>query len=80
MKAILYILLAIAALIILFVLGVMLVTFYRLATGKISKDEQARILASARRERAERKAKSRSRGLLHFLSYPSPLNNWGLWR
>jgi len=75
-KTILYILLAIAILVILFVLYVVIDTFYRLATGKISKDEQTRIIASVKKDRAKKKSK----GFLHFMSYPSPLNNWGLWK
>ena len=77
MKVILYILLAIVAMFIIFALGVILVTFYRLATGKISKEEQARILANAERERAkkkqEKKSKKRSRRLCGGLSDPSTL-------
>ena len=61
MKVILYILLSIAALFILFCLGVILVTFYRLATGKISKEEQTRILAGVKREREAKKQEKESR-------------------
>lgn len=74
-----YILLAVVAIVVVWVLGVFVVTIYRLATGKISKEEQERILDSAKRDRANKKEKVQSKGLFHFLSYPSPLNKWGLW-
>lgn len=32
-----------------------------------------------KQKRLEKKSKRRG-GSLHFLSYPSPLNNWGFWK
>ena len=58
---------------------------YRIMTGKISKEEQERLLEMYKREKERDRQKriikknSRRGSAFHFLSYPSPLNRWGLW-
>ena len=60
---------------------------YRIMTGKISKEEQERLLEMYKREkerdRQKRLNKKKNRGggggIWESLSYPSPLNRWGLW-
>lgn len=60
MKIILYILLALAALFLLWIAGVFIHTFYRLATGKMSKEEQDFHLRQYEKMKKERKAKKRN--------------------
>lgn len=83
MKILLYIIIAIIAIVAIFVIGVFMYTIYELATGKVSKEEQERRIAvyehCKKQKRLKKQAKRRG-GSLHFLSYPSPLNNWGLWK
>ena len=62
-----------------------IVYFYRCQTGRISKEEQERLLEIYRREkegeqqkRAKKKAKCRF-GSSGFHSYPPPLNRWYWW-
>ena len=71
MKIILYILLALAALFLLWIAGIFIHTFYRLATGKMSKEEQDFHLRQYEKMKKERKAKKRKSS---SFSYPSPLN------
>ena len=59
MKIILYILLALAALFLLWIAGIFIHTFYRLATGKMSKEEQDFHLRQYEKMKKERKAKKR---------------------
>ncbi|MBQ0076240.1 MAG: hypothetical protein KBS70_08035 [Bacteroidales bacterium] len=73
-----YIILALVAIAVLAVICVFLWTFFRLATGRMSKEEKERILAQSKREKLNKK-KGSSHHSSSFLSYPSPLNNWGLW-
>ncbi len=79
MKILIYIVLAVLALIAVLIAGVVVVTFYRLATGRISKEEQERILEADRRMKKNKRKRSKDGNPFHFLSYPSPLNHWGLW-
>lgn len=81
MKILIYIIFAIVAVVLVFIVGVAVVTFYRLAAGKISKEEQECILEADRRKKdnKRRRKQSKSGGSFHFLSYPSPLNHWNLW-
>lgn len=83
MRILLYIIVAIIAIVVILVIGVFLHTIYELATGKVSTEEQERRIAVYERckkqKRLEKQTKRRG-GLLHFLSYPSPLNRWGLWK
>ena len=61
---------------------------YRFMTGKVSKEEQERLMELHKREqerkRQEKLKKKKNRGgggsIWKSLSYPSPLNRWGLWR
>ncbi len=83
MKVLLYIIIAIIAIVVIFVIGVFLQAIYELATGKVSKEEQERRIAVYERCKKQKRLKKQSKGRggsLHFLSYPSPLNNWGLWK
>ncbi len=57
------------------VLVAFLAQAYQLATGKTTFAE----LAEKGRDVKARQPKKPRRGAFHFLSYPSPLNNWGLW-
>lgn len=59
MKIILYILLALAALFLLWIAGIFIHTIYRLATGKMSKEEQDFHLRQHEKMKKERKAKKR---------------------
>ncbi len=83
MKVLFYIIIAIIAIVAIFVIGVFLHTIYELATGKVSIEEQERRISVyecyKKQKRSKKQAKHRG-GSLHFLSYPSPLNNWGLWK
>ena len=83
MKVLFCIIVAIIAIVAIFVIGVFLHAIYELATGKVSKEEQERRIAVYERckkqKRIEKQTKRRG-GSLHFLSYPSPLNRWGLWK
>lgn len=79
MKILTYIIIAFVAVVLIFIVGVAAVTFYRLATGKISKEEQERILEADRRMKGNKRRKSKRGNPFHFMSYPSPLNHWGLW-
>ncbi|MCQ2317174.1 MAG: hypothetical protein MJZ85_10955 [Bacteroidales bacterium] len=79
MKILIYMVLAVLALVAVLFIGVAVVTFYRLATGRISKEEQERILEADRRMKEDKRKRSKGGDLFHFLSYPSPLNHWGLW-
>lgn len=79
MKILIYIVLAVLALIAVFFVAVFFVTFYRLATGKISKEEQERILEADERMKKNKRKQPKGGNPFHFLSYPSPLNHWGLW-
>lgn len=78
MKILLYIIIAFLAPWILFVIGVFLHTVYELATSKVSKEEQERRIATYEREKQKKKTKKKGSSF-HYLSYPSPLNRWGLW-
>lgn len=78
MKILLYIALAVLALIAVLFIGVAVVTFYRLATGRISKEEQERILEADRRMKENKRKRSKS-GSSFFLSYPPPLDDWTFW-
>ena len=87
MRILLYIIVTVIAIAVVFVVAVFLHTIYELATGKVSKEEQERRIATYDRykehnkqKRIQRKQTQRRRSLLHFLSYPSPLNRWGLWK
>lgn len=78
MKILLYIALAVLALIAVLFIGVAVVTFYRLATGRISKEEQERILEADRRMKENKRKRSKS-GSPFFLSYPPPFDDWTFW-
>lgn len=87
MRILLYIIVTVIAIAVVFVVAVFLHTIYELATGKVSKEEQERRIAIYDRykeqdklKRLQKKQAKRRGGLLHFLSYPSPLNRWGLWK
>jgi len=47
---------------------------YQLATGKITREQLDAKIKAAKEQRSHKKGST-----LHYLSYPSPLNNWGLW-
>lgn len=78
MKILLYIALAVLALIAVLFIGVAVVTFYHLATGRISREEQERILEADRRMKENKRKRSKS-GSPFFLSYPPPLDDWTFW-
>ncbi len=78
MKFIFYTILALIAIAVLAFLWAVFSGIYKWATGKITKEDRKRMLEQHAREKTAKKAKKNS-GSLHFLSYPSPLNNWGLW-
>ncbi len=78
MKILLYIALAVLVLIAVLFIGVVVVTFYRLATGRISREEQERILEADRRMKENKRKRSKS-GSPFFLSYPPPLDDWTFW-
>ena len=71
MKIILYILLGLVSVFLLWIVGIFIHTFYRLATGKMSKEEQDFHLRQYEKMKKERKAKKRKSS---SFSYPSPLN------
>lgn len=71
MKIILYILLGLVSVFLLWIAGIFIHTFYRLATGKMSKEEQDFHLRQYEKMKKERKAKKRKSS---SFSYPSPLN------
>ena len=52
-------------------------TGYRVLTGKVSPEE-FKYHEEQVKKRKEEKFK-KAKGSTHWLSYPSPLNNWGLW-
>lgn len=55
----------------------------KIAKNEISKEDLEHNVAVYKRYKCIKKPKKqtkRRRGLLHFLSYPSPLNRWGLWK
>lgn len=81
MRILLYIALAVLALIAVLFVGVVVVTFYRLATGRISKEEQERILEADKRmkENKRKRKQLKSGSSFHFLSYPPPLDDWTFW-
>ena len=71
MKIILYILLGLVSVFLLWIAGIFIHTFYRLAIGKMSKEEQDFHLRQYEKMKKERKAKKRKSS---SFSYPSPLN------
>lgn len=55
----------------------------KIAKNEISREDLEHNVAVYKRYKCIKKPKKqtkRRRGLLHFLSYPSPLNRWGLWK
>lgn len=50
---------------------------YCVLSGKIPP-EKLKYYEEQRKKRKEEKEKKKG-GSVHWLSYPSPLNNWGLW-
>lgn len=49
-------------------------TGYCVLTGKISPEE-----FKYHEEQVRKRKEKKTNGSIHWLSYPSPLNNWGLW-
>lgn len=78
MEILIYIILAIVAVVLVFIVGVAVATFYRHATGKISKEEQERILEADRRVKKKKRKQTKRGNPFRFLSYPSPLTHWSL--
>lgn len=55
---------------------------FLLATGRMTKDElsvKVKAYKEQKKKRNEKKNKARGLTSLDYLSYPSPLNSWGLW-
>ena len=55
----------------------------KIAKNEISREDLEHNVAVYKRYKYIKKPKKqtkRRRSLLHFLSYPSPLNRWGLWK
>ena len=77
MRILLYIIVAIIAIVVIFVIGVFLHTIYELATGKVSTEEQERRIAVYERCKKQKRLKKQAkhRGLSSG-SYPPPLNRW----
>lgn len=51
--------------------------------ARMPKEEEQHMLEVAKRYKRIKNLKKQAKhrgGSLHFLSYPSPLNNWGLWK
>jgi len=82
--AILYIILSLGAIYVLMVVVMVVVLIFRLATGKMTREqlyanvEANRQAAKARKLEHGRKRRP-SKGWAHFIGLPSPLNRWGLW-
>lgn len=76
MKVSLYILLSLAAIFVVVFVGMFFYIGYRVLTGKMTYKDLEKI----EKQEKERKAKKRkTSGSAHWISYPSPLNHWGLW-
>jgi len=71
--------LAVAAVVLLFCVAIFLHTIFRIATGKMTDSEKERILAECKRDKERKNQKRFGFGHTNWLSYPSPLNSWGLW-
>ena len=55
----------------------------KIARGEISREDLEHNADVYKRYKRIKRLKKQSKGRggsLHFLSYPSPLNNWGLWK
>ena len=55
----------------------------KIAKNEISREDLEHNVAVYKRYKCIKKPKKQTKrrgGLLHFLSYPSPLNRWGLWK
>ena len=72
---ILFLIVSIAAIFFAVVFVVIFVyTGYRVLTGKVSLEE-----FKYHEEQVRKRKEKKTNGSIHWLSYPSPLNDWGLW-
>ena len=55
----------------------------KIAKNEISREDlehNVTVYKRYKKIKEPKKQVKRRRGLFHFLSYPSPLNRWGLWK
>lgn len=69
-----YIIIGLLVIIAGFVVYVFVETIYKLATGKISKEEIARILAASRREKERKRQRKAINNLIDNLTQPSTMD------
>lgn len=82
MKVILIILLIIALLPVVVFVVAFIANILMIVTGKLSREELAIKVENynaKRKARANTKKQKKPYSSLDFTSYPSPLNDWGLW-
>lgn len=58
--------------------GTLVYFIVSIATGRITTKELNDMVAKEKERKAAKKTK-KSSSSAHWLNYPSPLNNWGLW-
>lgn len=80
MKVFLIIVLVIVLLPVAFWIFAFVANIFLLATGRMTKEELS-AKAKAYKDQKRNKKKNKAHGLtsLDYMSYPSPLNDWGLW-
>ena len=83
-EAVFYIILSVGAIFALTIIGMMAVLIFRLATGKMTREQlytnaEAHRKATQARKLKRKNKKRKPKGGHIFIDYPSPLNSWGLW-
>ncbi|MCQ2351266.1 MAG: hypothetical protein MJ003_04755 [Paludibacteraceae bacterium] len=80
MKVFLIIVLVLILLPVAFFIFALIANIFLLATGRMTKEElSVKVKAYKEQKRNEKKNKAHGLTSLDYLSYPSPLNSWGLW-
>ena len=79
MRILVYILLAFIIPIVLGYMAAFVYVVYLSVTGKDKTPEMQAKIAAKKKEMEAKKMKRKSSGSAHWTSYPSPLNDWGLW-